>query len=339
MSKKATTAKKPVPTVKGSKGLTEKPATALQVAMHNANVLAHISQPSILANPISTIDRLRRYSTFHGARAHSSLCYTLGLFAINALSWQHVENTRPAMVKPTTAIDIFNDGYAKADIDRESAQNIEEQGLAALPRTDGLLLVGAYKQMLAEICEYNADEAKRLMPDVIFARMQSSRDDVATTGAYDDFTSTHANMNAVKELLQAEIKRQQARRTETIEKNAVAKLDHVLGSLQKAPRDQFDDKVWECIPLHKQYSIVRMVMTETLAAAAAEMRKPVDERVNEFDLIDMASELKLELDAADRDPEVKLAFEVGKLQPLNAPKEPVKTVVKETRVIKASANA
>jgi hypothetical protein len=71
----------------------------------------------------------------------------------------------------------------------------------------------------------------------------------------------------------------------------------------------FDENVWERIPLHMQFRIMRSVYNQVIAATANEMEKPADERVHIDALNDLGESVLLELEAADRTAEVKLAFE------------------------------
>lgn len=287
--------------------------TALQIALTNANAAAALRPPSRIENVIDSIDKLRKLSPFYGNRAHSSLCYTLGMFAINALSWKHYETTRAPLIAPSTSIDIFNDGLADQAEQEASDRNVENIGLASLPKVDGLLFCGVYKQMLAELTSIDPEEAKRLMPDVIFSRIFASRNEEAVESALDNMAITHANVNNVKVMLEQEMARQRQRQQVATVKIGVARLDFVLHELRNARRESFSDDVWKCLPLYKQYQMARNVLMMATSATAAELRKPVAERTNEFDLIELMSELKLELDSARQDPEVKLAYEVGRL--------------------------
>jgi len=106
----------------------------------------------------------------------------------------------------------------------------------------------------------------------------------------------------------------QKKNFETVNKQRrQAELDYVLGEIRTTPAVDLDDAHWGQLPLYVQYKMVRNILSRCIDAFAKEMTKEVADRRNEHDMLELINDVRGELANVINHPEIKLAFELDKL--------------------------
>ncbi len=93
-------------------------------------------------------------------------------------------------------------------------------------------------------------------------------------------------------------------------RKAQVEIDHIHAEIRDTKQVNFDDHVWASIPLWAQYKFTLSVYKQTVAAIAAELEKPADERDHFEALDDLAKTIRLELEGARRSDMVKHALKI-----------------------------
>lgn len=273
-------------------------------ALYNPEVAA--TRPSLLSNPHETIDELNKLSPFWGDIATRVVCTTLGWYVVSALVWElRKANAAP---KVTSHIDWLNDSLNMAKELAENEKNIEEQGLEKLAFVDGTQFIGAYKYLYLQIDKEANNNMELPTPAVLYARMQQMRDDQQTLAAYETFENERYKNSPTFKYIQ---ERSELRRKQMEERNAnraQKEIDYVHEQLSAEPAIVLDDGTWNKLPLWARFKIMRSLYNQIMSAVVAEDEKPADERIHKEALVKMGEDLLLELQAADREPEVRLAF-------------------------------
>lgn len=276
--------------------------------VHNAEVLTQ-ADSMILSNPMEYIDELTKLNPFWGTVALRVMTSAFGWYAVSAILWEY--RKRNQAPKVTSSIDWLNDTINEIKEKQEAQTNFEEQGHNTLPFVQGLKLVGAYKYLY--MLTANADDIRSMdmpTPAVLFERMRSNeRDRSEVLAAYEAFDTERfkdsPNFAHVKERLERNKKTQDERAV----KKAQDELDHIHFELASTPHEILTDAVWMQVPLWAQFRLIRSIYKQVISAIANELEKPADERLALEDLHKLGNTIHAELSAADRNPEVRLAFE------------------------------
>lgn len=302
-------------------------ATQLEAITNNARVQAeHNNCAVIINNPLETVDKLNNLSAFHGFNALSSICNSLGWYVINALVWEwRVANKTVIKSKfdifdndaPVPTLDDMAEARNEAAAERAAEQNVIDNGFGVLPKVDGIKFAAAYKGMLKSLQGYTEYDLSRLpMPNGIFNQMMEGVDGRRVDEAAAKFTERLIAHHASK----ADIEKSMQRRLTAAPPRDIARetkqLDHVMLSLQRVVREPLSDATWGMLPLWAQYKISHNVRQQVIQALTLELsRKNISDRKNEIELLDLLEEVDLELRSAASNAEIKLAFELGKLDP------------------------
>lgn len=282
-------------------------------ALHNAEVMARPSN-TILSNPMEYIDELSRYNPFWGNVALRVLCSAIGWYAVNSTLW----NYRKRNMQPqyTSSIDWLNDSISEIKAKEASQENFEEQGHSALQFVDGTKFIGAYKYLFGLVTSStDAGNFELPSPPVLYDRMrQKDKDRSEVLAAYETFDMERFKNSPNFKYAKERLERNKVANDVRAQKKAQAEIDHIHEELRAEPMQMFDDGVWMQLPLWAQFKLIRSIHKQVIAAIANEMEKPADERTHLDALNTLGETVLLELEAADRTPEVRLAFEKNVLK-------------------------
>lgn len=281
-------------------------------AIHNAEVLK-TEGSAILSNPMDSIDELAKRNPFWGNVALRVLCNTIGYSAVNTILWDYRKrNQVPAI---TSTIDWFNDTMAEKQAKASSDENFEEQGHSKLAFVDGQKMIGPYKYLFMLVTQSDDSNMQLPSPAALYDRMrQRDKERGEVLAAYDTFEMERFKESPNYQYMVARQERNKRANDVRAIKKAQDEIDHIHSELASVKYEVFDDNVWSLIPLHMQFRIVRSVYNQVTAAIVNEMEKPADERVHIDVLNELGESILLELEAANRDTEVKLAFEKNVLK-------------------------
>jgi len=284
--------------------------TVLEDALHNAQVVSNPMKATI-SNPLAYIDELTKSNPFWGSVALRVLTNKIGYYSVANIVWDmRKQNATP---KYESTIDFMNDMISEADAITQTIANTKEVGHDALPFVDGSQFHGAYKYLLGLV---RADQTnttfERPEPNVIYGRMlkrDEEQERAKALAEYDKFESADIAKSPTTPYLKAKIMGTTASEEERKVRKAQIELDHVHHVLRTAQREEFSDDVWNRLPLYAQFQIARSVYNQSISALAQEDKKPSDERFNRKALNTLCEEILLELTMANKDSEVRLAFE------------------------------
>lgn len=281
------------------------------------NPVVASSRPSILSNPMTSIDELARYSPFWAGIATRVLCTTIGWYAVNSVLWDF--RKRNAAPKVTSDIDWLNDSLNEQKEKIENQKNAEEQGHTTLAFVDGSQFIGAYKYLFMLV---SADTTNKNMEDpspaVLYARMQQARDEQQMLAAYETFENERFKNSPNFPYIKAKAEQRKRMNEERMRIRAKQEIDHIHSELAGVPATDFDDNIWNKLPLWAQFKIVRSLHNQVMSAVVSEDEKPIEERIHKADIMKIGEDVLLELQAADREPEVRLAFQQEILKPQHA---------------------
>ena len=293
-----------------------KNAAVIDGALHNVDVVVEQSKATpTISNPMLYIDELSKKNPFWGDVAMRTFTQAIGYYSVSAILWAFRKRNQEPTVK--SDIDAFNGALAdikKKEFDEEVT---EMQGNRNLPFVEGEKLVSAYKYLFVQ-CAKSATEVSFDLPSpaVLYGRlMERDTDRAIVQEAYETFQMERFKGSAVSKDVLARMERNKVRDDIRSKRKAQSEIDHIHAVIRDTQQaTDFDDYVWSSIPLWAQYKFVLSVYKQTVAAIAAELEKPADERDNFEALDDLAKTIRLELEAARRSEQVKLAFEKNALK-------------------------
>jgi hypothetical protein len=286
--------------------------TVIDGAIHNPEVLA-TSRPPILSNPLGYTDELTKLSPFWGNVALRVLCASIGYYADNTLLWNYRKrNMQPTV---TSSIDWMNDSINEMREKIESERVLEEQGLNRVPFVDGTQLVGAYKYLFSLVCS-SPDIPSMNMPTPahLYRQMQRQRDGTIALEAYEKFENEAIRSSKNFAYLAERIKENNAKESIRLKNKMQQEIDQIHTELQAVQTEDLTDSVWDRIPLWAQFRLIRSVHKQVISALVNEEQLPPEERVHKAQLLELANTVLLELEAADREPDVRRAFDTQVLK-------------------------
>jgi hypothetical protein len=267
--------------------------------------------PSLISNPMTILDKLHALAPRNEFFAANAIFTSLGYSIVNHLLWNQRKSQAKASI-PVPTIDGLNDGYGREEETRATEDAMHDHGLEALPSlTITSEIIGAYKTMWArqKRSPFATDFPVR-EPHEILHELQTNKRAADVDTVYREVIERLANPGVAR-ALKAATETTRAR-LEPLEKNKhEVEQNFVLGEIQATRRCELTDDIWDTIPLWVQYKLVKSVHNQIIKAAAFASVK-ADSEV-EFDLIELANDVQLELEAAARSPEVKLAFALERL--------------------------
>lgn len=287
------------------------PTTVQGGATYAFNEFIKDKSVSILTNPMQYIDELVKYDPYWGDIALRNLCKAIGYSAVNTVLWDYRKRNKAPEV--TSTIDWLNDSVAEAKAKEDSKTSLKDKGLETLEYLDGNTVIGPYKWLFDQIPKDNGSKMELPTPPVLFASMRT-KDKEPVLSEYDSFEMEHLKASANFEYIKAKIEDDKKKAEVRVGLKAQDELNHIHRVLASVRSEKFDDDVWARIPLYVQFRLAKYVHNQVNSAITATMKEPADERLYLRELNAMAETILLELQAADREPEVKLAFKRGALK-------------------------
>ena len=268
----------------------------------------------LLTNPLDTLDKLVNLSASAEYFAGSAIVGSLGYTVINQILFAYRKaHAKPKAPEPT--IDIFNGTYADMFEKRADKEMSEDNGHASLPDFDATKFTGVYMQMLF-MQRGNPDFSARYpakMPNEILHEMQTQDRTSDVVEAYRALDAKQIDASPAASAIMAEKNKSAKSIDEYQTRVHKAEMDYVLSVLRDAMPERLSDAAWETVPLFIQYKWTMFVYRQAVKALVQEsLARERDS--DKFDqLLEMVNELHLELEAAARTTQVKLAFENGRL--------------------------
>lgn len=245
--------------------------------------------------------------------AGNAVCISLGYTILNQMLWKHRRDNSVKAPEPT--IDYLNDAYGEMYEQRATDAQMHDNGMDKLPVFDAIPLLGVYKNLLrmqVGNTAYAADFPVR-MPHEIVHEMLTKENDQQLAQAYASLTAQEiAQSRAAQAIGAAMAKLTSSQKERNISKNK-AEMDFVLNEFKNKCPDKLTDEVWATIPLWVQYKLVCSVFKQVVKAIAVETRKEPTGSANRDRLLALVDEMYLELEAASKTAEIKLAFALERL--------------------------
>lgn len=282
------------------------------------NIEELTQRPPLLSCPIDYIDELAKLNPYWAAVAMRVLCSTVGWYAVNTVLWDYrKENAKP---KVTSDIDFMNNMLADVQA-REHDEVVQQaQGLRKLAFVNGKTLIGGYKYLFGQVAASQIDVGNMDMPSpsMIYARMQQARDERQVTEAYEKFEAIQYKDNPNIPYIKARAEQRQKQLARIQENRGQREIDHIHTVLRDAPLEVFGDGVWARVPMWAQFKMNRSLHKQVISAIVNEDEKESHERIHKEELMKLGETILLELQAADREPEVRLAFDTDVLKEQHA---------------------
>jgi len=294
----------------------------------------------VLTNIQEHLDTLQNLAPRNAYFACSAVATSLGYTIVNQLLWANRKANAKTAAKPS--IDWLNDGSAEQHIAETNAAHVEEIGLQSLPQLNALLLTGVYKGMMrrqmANVA-YCVDFPPR-QPNEILAEMLSNDNTAETAAAYKELTDKEITTSRAVLAIRAEMAKQSKMQTIRDEAKHKGETEYVLGELMNSRQGELTDELWEGIPLFVQYKLTISVWKQTVKALVFSINTTAEPDDIQARLFDLVNTMQLELELAARDPEIKLAFALEKLDERHELPKEVKdaTAVKDGITVHAANN-
>lgn len=266
-----------------------------------------------LSNAADHLHELNKIAPRSAFFARASILGTLGYAVCNQLIWAN-RRARAHINEAAPDIDIFNDECAERSVDVAGKRNAYEQGMVELPEWDAMPLAGVFKSILAhQNGEQFAKQFRPTMPHEIIRGIFSNNNEMEIDAAYADLINKEIGNSAAAEAIR------KAMGVLDVKLDAKQIADHkaeenaVLKHFQFVATDDLTDEAWETIPMYVQYRFTYAIYKQALKAFAFLMktnRRP-DESASR--LIQMIDTMTLELQAAGRTTEVRLAFDLERM--------------------------
>lgn len=284
-------------------------AIIIEGAQHNAAV-AGVALGATVSNPMEYIDELAKANPFWANVALRVLASSVGYYAVNSILWEFRKRNQKPEIEST--INWYNDEIAQRDAQETDEQQMQIAGHSQLAFVRGEKFLGAYKYLMGLVMGDPNTPANMELPTpaVLYDRMrQKDKDRDAVLAEYEKFENVDKNKSPNMPYLKARMSTNSTLKDIRQTRKAQAELDHIHLTLHDTPREVFTDEVWAQFPLWAQFRLARSVYNQVIAALANEDEKPSDERMHRTEINAIGEVLMLELQMADRTPEVKLAFE------------------------------
>lgn len=290
-----------------------KNAGVIDGAMHNLDVV-NAQTPVVISNPMTYIDEITKHNPFWGDVALRTFTQAIGFEAVRAILWAFRKRNQEPTV--TSDIDAFNGMLADIKKKEFDDEVTEMQGNRKVPFVEGIKFVGVYKWLFMQCAQAQSEVGFELpSPAVLFGRlMERDADRAVVQEAYETFQMERFKGSAVSKDVLARMERNKKANDARTQRKSKLEIDHIHSEIRDTTMVAFDDHAWSALPLWAQYRYMLSVYKQAVAAIAAELEKPADERDHFEALDDLAKTIRLELEAARRDEQVKLAFDKGVLK-------------------------
>lgn len=268
----------------------------------------------ILSNPVQYLDRLVCIAPSAEYFAQSAIMASLGYAVIN----QHLFAYRKAHAKAKTElpdIDWFNGQYADSFEDRIDAEMSADNGHAKLPDFDAIPFTGIYMQLFRDQrgnSQYSAKYPPRA-PNEIIHEMQTNDRGNEIRKAARELDEALIAASPARRAIMAELNKTKRALDDYQVRQHKAEMAYMVPLLQNVMPGRLTDAMWATIPLFIQYKLTYFVYNQATKAAANESSQRAREGDKFEELLEMVDAIHLELEAAARTAEVRLAFESNRI--------------------------
>lgn len=288
------------------------------------------AQKAKLSNLTAYLDELANIAPRNEYFASNAVCTSIGYTLCNQLLWDF-RKKQTALNTPAPTVDIFNDGYGEMYEQRATRNQMIDNGMDDLPIFNALALKGTYKSMLRMQLgntAYAAEFPVR-MPHEILHEMLTQENDELIAKAYAAQSASEIASSKAATLIKAEMMKQASSQKERNAPKNKVETDFVMNELQKAIPEPFSDEIWNELPLWVQYKLTTSVFKQIVKAIATESRKHPEGSHTRDQLLEMIDAMQLELECAYRTAEIRLAFNMERLN------ERHEVIVKQTETAAA----
>lgn len=266
----------------------------------------------LLSNIDGTLTKLCSLAPKSEYFASNGIVTSLGYYISNQLLWDFRKTN--AKIADTPQDDVTDDGHiypSSRSIPKDDF--MEAAGMSELPRFNAIPLIGAYKTMLhlQKGSVYAADYPVTT-PNEILAKLITGEREEETRKAYEAIGNVEIAASRAAAAIKHQIAARVAARPTFTDRNKV-EMAAVLGTLKKAAPEVLSDDLWAGIPIWVQYKFSMSVFNQVIKAIAYETTVEPNGSDTRTRLLAMADELMLELEAANKHPDIKLAFALDRL--------------------------
>lgn len=294
--------------------------------------------PTLLSNIDTTLNALAAVAPKSEYFASNGIVTSLGYYVANQLLWEFRRTN--AVIADTPLGDVTDDGHiyptSRSD---PKADFMHDAGMQELPRFNALPLVGVYKTLLhMQKGSVYASDFPVTTPNEILAKLITGEREEETRKAYEAVGNVEINASRAAAAIKHQIAARIAARPVFTDRNK-HEMQAVLDTIKKTAPETLTDDLWTGIPVWVQYKFSMSVFNQVIKAIAYDTTINPEGSDTRTRLLTMADELMLELEAANKHPDVKLAFALDRLSDRHVleTKEPVVAAPPATQFTRAPA--
>lgn len=283
--------------------------------------------PFVATHVMDIIARLYAVDPFRAFIAANVITNSLGYISLSAHLWDMRSNAQTRKLESQAdelGLALCDLGNGSNTIDRfnewkkgETLQEGLETAVKPLPKVNGLCLLGVYKGMLQEqlMGEF---KQKPTMPQEILAQITTPQavnvDEVINE--LNRKALEHAGLSTA--MIDAARAKRAAANTSREQQKVESETQAMIALFKTTPIEDFSDEYWECFPVWKQYQFVYMAYRQIMSGIGSAMadieRGYKEDAQDRFDqLVELASEVRIELLTMYKLREVRQAFEEDRL--------------------------
>jgi len=284
--------------------------------------------PFVATHVMDVIARLYAIDPFRAFIAANATTNSLGYISLNAHLWGMRKNAQTRKLEEQAdelGLALCDLGNASNAIDRynewkkdETLQKGLETSAKPLPKVNGLCLLGVYKGLLQEqlVSEF---KQKPAMPQEILAQIATRQDDAVDTIIDSINRQTLEKAGLSTSMIDAARAKRVAQTAEKERAKTESEVSAMIALFKTTPIEDFSDEHWEALPLWKQYQFLFMVYRQIMSAignAMADIERgyKAEDAQDRFDqLVELASEVRIELLTVAKFSEVRQAFDEDRL--------------------------
>lgn len=266
----------------------------------------------ILSNIDSTLNALAALAPKSEFFASNGIVTSLGYYVVNQLLWQH--RSANSAIADTPIGDVCDDGFVYPESRTSSKdQFMIDAGMQELPRFNALPLVGVYKSLLRmQVGSVFAPDFPVTQPNEILARLITDQREEETRKAYEAMGNAEIGLSRAAAAIKTQMAARITARPVFTDRNKV-EMAYVIDTLKKTAPEPLTDDMWAGIPIWVQYKFSMSVFNQVIKAITYETMIEPNGSYKRTELIKLSDELMLELEAANKHRDVRLAFALGRL--------------------------
>ncbi len=270
----------------------------------------------LLTNPMTRLHELHKLSDSAEYFAANGIVGSLGYSVVTNLLWDYRKRNMPEAA-PAPSIDIFGGEFQELYAAQAKDVAMVDNGYAKLP--DFVItktLQGVYMNLLYAQRGNPSPTALKYpvtMPNQVLHEMQTRDRTAELNAAIQVQEDAELAASPARHALAAATSGTKKAFDEHQVRMHKLEQESVLKALRDTLPEPLSNAAWESIPLYVQYKWTMSVYNQAVKAFAYERALPKRDSDKISRLLDMISEMHLELEAANRTAEVRLAFDLGRL--------------------------